>query len=233
MNFSDKLDELIRQSCEEIDALPQMQAMLSGSLSKDQYIGFLLKLYPVVSNFCPMMACAAGWCADRYDIIRRYLYDHIFEERDHEHLVLNDLRAFDVDVSGVPSRMPESPVQAMLAYNYHYASTNPVHVLGMIYVLETLAFVYGGRIAQSVSASMGRKVDQGFNFLDSHAKLDEDHTEKLNHLFLMLDQTQHLILLNSISTNFYLFKNIIGFKKKGVEQPICDAKQMNDQFVAA
>ncbi len=218
MNLLDRLDGVIRHACEEIEALPQMQAMLSGAMNRDQYIGFLLNLYPIVSNFCPTMAFAAGLCADRYDVVRRYLYDHIFEEREHEHLVLNDLRTFDVDITDIPLRIPDFPVQTMLAYNYHYASMNPVHVLGMIYVLEILAFLYGGRVAHSISVSMGRKVDEGFTFLDSHAQLDEDHTSKLKEIFTMLHKTHDTVLLNSVSTNFYLFKNIISFKKKDYVQ---------------
>lgn len=216
MNLSDRLDRITRQATDDLEALPQMQAMLSGVLGKEQYIGFLLNLYPIVSNFCPTMAFAAGHCADRYDVVRRYFYDHIFEEREHEQLVLNDLRTFDVDVSDVPSRIPSLPVQAMLAYNYHSASSNPVHVLGFIYVLEILAFLYGGKVAQSISAAMGRKVDEGFTFLDSHAQLDEDHTVKLKNLFMLLHKTHDSVLLNSVETNFYLFKNIIGFNAGGL-----------------
>ena len=216
MNLSDRLDRITQQACSDIEALPQMQAMLSGKLSREQYIAFLMNLYPIVSNFCPTMAFAAGLCADRYDGIRRYFYDHIFEEREHEHLVLNDLSAFDVEISGIPSRIPSSPVQAMLAYNYHHALSNPVHVLGFIYALEMLAFLYGGRVAQSVSAAMSRKLDDGFTFLDSHAQLDEDHTAKLKELFISLHKTHDEVLLNSVSTNFYLFKNIISFNEKDI-----------------
>ena len=233
MNLSDRLDWVTRQSCEDIELLPQMQAMLSGQLTRDQYIGFLMNLYPVVSNFFPTMAFAAGLCADRYDVVRRYLYDHIFEEREHEHLVLNDLRAFDVDVSDIPARLPEFPVQAMLAYNYHHALANPVHVLGMIYVLEVLAFLYGGRVAQSISVSMGRKMDEGFTFLDSHAQLDEDHTEKLKTLFVLLNKTHDTVLLNSVETNFYLFKNIISFKKKEPVQLMNSASDAEKFFAAS
>ncbi len=231
MNLSDLLDLITRQSCEDIEALPQMQAMLSGTLTKDHYIGFLMNLYPIVSHFCPTMAFAAGLCADRYDVVRSYLYDHIFEEREHEHLVLADLRAFDVDVSGIPARIPELPVQAMLAYNYHHATVNPVHVLGMIYVLEVLAFLYGGRVAQSISVSMGRKVDEGFTFLDSHAQLDEDHTAKLKNLFILLHKTEDAVLLNSVETNFYLFRNIIGFKRKNAVQNIHHESNVQKYFV--
>ena len=205
--------------------------MLSGELNREQYTAFLTNLYPIVSNFCPTMVFAAGLCADRYDVVRRYLYDHIFEEREHELLVLNDLSAFDVEVSDIPSRIPSPPVQAMLAYNYHYALSNPVYVLGFIYVLEILAFLYGGRVAHSVSTSMGRELDQGFTFLDSHAQLDEDHTVKLKNLFMSLNKTHDDVLLNSVETNFYLFKNIIGFNGKDRAQDTAFFPEDNGSLV--
>jgi len=232
MNISDRLDLITQHACEDIEALPQMQSMLSGALTKDQYIGFLMNLYPIVSNFCPTMAFAAGCSADRHDVVRRYLYDHIFEEREHEQLVLNDLRAFEVDVSGLSARIPELPFQAMLAYNYHHVSANPVHVLGMIYVLEFLSFLYGGRVAKAVALSMGRKADQGFSFLDSHAQLDEDHTTKLKTLFVFLNETHSILLLNSVETNFYLFKNIIGFSRKYPTQRADVESNAQEYFVA-
>ena len=61
---------------------------------------------------------------------------------------------------------------------------------------------------------MGRKLDEGFTFLDSHAQLDEDHTEKLKNLFMLLNKTHDEVLLNSVETNFYLFKNILSFNRK-------------------
>ena len=44
------------------------------------------------------MGFAIGHCADRNEEVRRYFYDHMFEEQGHEQLMLNDLRAFGVDV---------------------------------------------------------------------------------------------------------------------------------------
>lgn len=210
MSFSDRLTEITDKNCREIEIFPQMQAMLKGEMTTTQYIEFLLNLYPIVSNFCPIMGFAVGHCADKNDQVRRYLYDHMFEEMGHEQLVLGDLRAFGVDVSLVPARFPSPPVQAMLGYNYHASESNPCCVLGMIYVLEIMAFIYGGKVARSVSDSMNRVISQGFTFLDSHAELDEDHIIKLKELFLEIShEGNDRILLNSIKVNFYLFKNII------------------------
>jgi len=226
MNFSERLDLVTKEACKDIEELPQMQAMLSGTLSEEKYIGFLMNLYPVVSNFCPVMAFAAGHCADRHHSVRRYLYDHIFEEREHEHLVLGDLCAFGVDVTDIPSRSPSPPVQAMITYNFHFSGQDPIHVLGMIYVLEIMAFLYGGQVARSVSSAMGRTVTQGFTFLDSHAELDEDHTIKLKDLFNSLHTNHDKVLLNSVEVNFYLFKNIIGFKAKPLHVGECNERSL-------
>ena len=190
-----------------------MQAMLKGDLTTTQYIEFLFNLYPIVLNFCPIMGFAIGHCADKNDDLRRYFYDHMFEEQGHEQLVLSDLRAFGVDSGLVLSRFPSAPVQAMLAFNYHGSAANPVCALGMIYVLEIMAFSYGGKVARSVSAAMNRDISQGFTFLDSHAELDEDHIIKLKNLFSIIsNEATDKILLNSIKVNFYLFSNIISHK---------------------
>ena len=190
-----------------------MQAMLKGELTTTQYIEFLFNLYPIVLNFCPIMGFAIGHCADKNDDLRRYFYDHMFEEQGHEQLVLSDLRAFGVDSGLVLSRFPSAPVQAMLAFNYHGSAANPVCALGMIYVLEIMAFSYGGKVARSVSAAMNRDISQGFTFLDSHAELDEDHIIKLKNLFSIIsNEATDKILLNSIKVNFYLFSNIISHK---------------------
>ncbi len=227
MNFTDQLDLITAEAKTSIESLPQMQAMLSGDLSRVQYVDFLRNLYPIVSNFCPIMAFAAGHCADQYDEVRRYLYDHIFEEREHEQLVLADLRAFGIDTTDVPSRLPSPPVQAMLACNYRAVSVYPVHVLGMIYVLEIMAFLYGGRVAQAVSASMGRTVAEGFTFLDSHADLDEDHTIQLRNLLLAIHGDNDVLLLNSVKLNFYLFANVISFRDNTSFQQSAGLQEMS------
>ena len=93
MNFTEKLNLLTTQSQIQIEKSKKVQAMLSGSLDQQDYVKFLIVLYPIVSNFCPMMAMAAGHTADKNQQIVNYLYDHILEEKGHEQLVLNDLKA--------------------------------------------------------------------------------------------------------------------------------------------
>ena len=209
MSFSNQLIELTDISCRELESIPTIQKLLSGDVSEKHYVSFMTDIYPIVLHFCPIMAVAAGRCAQNYDVVRLYLYDHIHEEKGHEKIVLQDIASFGYTPGQVIEKMPRGSVQAMIAFNYYSALLkNPCSVLGMIYVLEFFSFLYGGRVAKAVALSMGRKADQGFSFLDSHAQLDEDHTTKLKTLFVFLNETHSILLLNSVETNFYLFKNI-------------------------
>jgi pyrroloquinoline quinone (PQQ) biosynthesis protein C len=213
MNFTEKLNLLTAQSQSQIEKSKKVQAMLAGSLAQQDYVKFLVVLYPIVSNFCPVMALAAGHAADKNQQIVNYLYDHIYEEKGHEQLVLNDLKSFEVDVTPIAELPAVPPVQAMLAFNYYSASyVHPVCVFGMMYVLEIMASVYGGRAARSLAAYLNRNSMEGFSFLDSHADLDQDHVIKLRNLFQSFtDESSQAALLNSIKMNFYLFEKIMDY----------------------
>ena len=99
----------------QMEKLPQLQAMLGGTYSKAAYVEFLVQLYPIVSNFCPLMAAAAGRCADRHTTLRQFLYEHIEHEKGHEAMVINDLEQLGYQYSDLPSINPGPAARAMLA----------------------------------------------------------------------------------------------------------------------
>ncbi len=214
MTLSSDLVALTDDHLQAIEAHPVMQAMLAGQVSQSAYADFLVRLYPIVSNFCPVMATAIGVCADRLPELRRFLYEHVQEERGHENMVLNDLRALGMaDAARVPRRRPVPPAQALLAFNYHgIANEHPGCALGMVYVLEIMSSLYGGKVAQALSRSMGLPLASGFSFLDSHASLDEDHMAELRKLLLHDDCTDaHQCILNSVDVNFHLFTDLMAY----------------------
>lgn len=217
MTLSSDLVAITDDHLQTIEAHPVMQAMLAGQVSQGAYADFLVRLYPVVSNFCPMMAAAIGVCADRLPELRRFLYEHVQEERGHEYMVMNDLRALGMaDAARVAQRRPVPPAQALMAFNYHgIATEHPATVLGMVYVLEILSSLYGGKVARALSRNMGLPLSSGFSFLDSHASLDEDHMAELRKLLLHDDCTDaHQCIVNSIDVNFHLFTDLMGYGSK-------------------
>ena len=213
MSLNGQLIEITDANRHAIESIPQLRDMLSGQFSRQRYINFLIHLYPVVSHFCPLMAAAAGRCADRYPELRNYLYEHIVEEKGHEQMVLDDLESMCFDSSMIPEQPPRPPVQAMLGFNYHGIATGDPHaVLGLVYVLEIVSSLYGGRVAEAVSRSVNLPLSQGFSFLESHAVLDDQHICELKKVMQSLQESAlEDVVLNSVRTNFYLFRQVLAY----------------------
>ena len=197
----------------DLETIPKVHSMIHHGLSTDEYRAFLHDLYHIVWHFCPVMAAAAARCDDGFKDVRYELYQRIQEEKGHESWVLEDVGAVGGDVELVRAMPPSPPVQAMIAFNYHGAEhVHPCSVLGMLYMLEVVSSVYGGRVSDSIARAMGRKVDDGgFKFLTSHAALDQDHMAKLNVLLKTIgDPGAQAAVVNSARVNFHQFGQIFA-----------------------
>jgi pyrroloquinoline quinone (PQQ) biosynthesis protein C len=195
-----------------MEKLPQLQAMLGGTYSKAAYVQFLVQLYPIVSNFCPLMAAAAGRCADRYTTLRQFLYQHIEHEKGHEAMVINDLEQLGCQYSDLPNIHSGPAARAMLAYNYHVIDrVDPHYVIGMVYVLELMSAGYASKVAQSISRAIDQPITRGFSFLDSHGTLDDDHIANVSELIQSLE-SKDLVekIVDSVDMNFYLLRQLIS-----------------------
>lgn len=199
-----------RRALEEV---PRVHAMIHHGLTLAEYRAFLHDLYHVVWHFCPVMAAAAARCSDDFRGVRYELYERIEEEKGHEAWVLEDVEAMGGDVRHVRESLPSAPVQAMIAFNYHGAErVHPCSVLGMLYMLEVVSSVYGGRVSDSIARALGRDVDAGgFRFLSSHATMDVDHMASLNKLVKTIaDPAAQRSIINSTRVNFYQFAQMFG-----------------------
>ena len=196
----------------QMEALPQLRSMLGVTYSKSSYAQFLIQLYPIVSNFCPLMAAASGRCADRHNNLRLYLYEHIAHEQGHEAMVKNDLEELGYKHDDLPGMNPGPAARVMLAYNYHAIDrVDPHYVIGMIYVLELMSAGYASNIAQSISRAIDHPVTRGFSFLDSHGTLDDDHLASLMKLIQSLESPELVEkVVDSIDMNFYLLRQLIS-----------------------
>ncbi len=196
----------------KMEALPQLQAMLGGTYSNAAYVEFLVQLYPIVSNFCPLMAAAAGRCADRHTTLRQFLYQHIEHEKGHEAMVINDLEQLGCQYSDLPNIHSGPAARAMLAYNYHVIDrVDPHYVIGMVYVLELMSAGYASKVAQSISRAIDQPITRGFSFLDSHGTLDDDHIANVSELIQSLE-SKDLVekIVDSVDMNFYLLRQLIS-----------------------
>lgn len=208
MSFFITLVELTDASRREIETIPKVHSMMHHGLKLPEYKAFLGDLYHIVWHFCPLMAAAAARCSDRFRHVRYDLYRRITEEQGHEEWVLEDLAAIGGDRSAVTQAPPSLPAQAMIGYNYYAVEhLHPLSVLGMLYALEVIASVYGGRVSEAVARSLGREVSAGgFRFLSSHATMDLDHMAELNVLVKTIEDAQAQdAIVTATRVNFHQF----------------------------
>jgi pyrroloquinoline quinone (PQQ) biosynthesis protein C len=208
MSFFITLVEMTDTSRRDLELIPKVHSMINHGLTLAEYRGFLHDLYHIVWHFCPVMSAAAARCDDRFRDVRYDLYERIEEEKGHDSWVLEDIEALGGDVRAVRETPPSPPAQAMIAFNY-YASdrVHPCSVLGMLYMLEVVSSVYGGRVSDSIARALGRNVeDGGFKFLSSHATMDLDHMAKLNRLVKTIDDAgAQNAIVNATRVNFHQF----------------------------
>jgi len=190
---------------------PRVHAMIHHGLTLQEYQAFLHDLYHIVWHFCPVMAAAAARCGEEFRGVRYALYERIEEEKGHEDWVLEDIGALGGDVAAAGSVLPSIPVQAMIAFNYYAAErVHPCSVLGMLYMLEVVSSVYGGRVSDSIARALGREAAAGgFKFLTSHATLDVDHMASLNRLLkTVADPAAQAAIIRTTNVNFHQFGQI-------------------------
>jgi len=213
MSFFFTLVENSDASRRAIESLPKVHSMMHKGLTLPEYGAFLHDLYHIVLHFCPIMAVAMAHCDDRLSRVREELRERIGEETGHEQWVMEDVVAIGGNVHRVTAMPPSAPVQAMIGFNYYAAErVHPCAVLGMLYVLEVVASVYGGKAADSIARATGRDVATGgFRFLSSHATMDAEHMAKLNVLLKTIaDPAAQAAIIDSTRVNFHQFGQLFS-----------------------
>lgn len=220
-SFFITLVELTDASRRDLETIPKVHSMVHHGLTLEEYRAFLHDLYHIVWHFCPIMAAAAARCDDGFRDVRLELYERIQEEQGHEAWVLEDIEALGGDVRAARADAPSPPAQAMIAFNYYAADrVHPCSVLGMLYMLEVISSVYGGRVSDSIARSLGRDVAQGgFRFLSSHATMDVEHMAALNRLVKTIgDASAQKAIVNATKVNFHQFGQL--FREGGPLMPV-------------
>ena len=208
MSFFITLIESSDANRRAIERMPKVHSMMHKGLTLPEYRAFLHDLYHIVWHFCPVMKTAVERCGESFAVVRSDLQERIVEETGHDAWVLDDIAAVGGDAQRARTGAPSAPVQAMIGFNYWSAErVHPCSVLGMLYVLEVIASVYGGKVADTIARANGRETSAGgFRFLSSHATMDADHMAKLNVLLKTIeDPAAQAAVINSTRVNFHQF----------------------------
>jgi pyrroloquinoline quinone (PQQ) biosynthesis protein C len=207
--------EVISQTDESrraFEAHPVVLDAVANGMPVDRYRKLLAELYHVVWHFNPTCAAAASRMTDDFAVIRQFLYKHMHDESGHEQWVLNDLEAVGVNNAAVSAYLPSTHTLTLLGYNYWSADRrHPCSVLGMMYVLEVIASVYGGPFCAAMKEVLLLQDDQGTSFINSHATLDAQHLSELKDVLnLVHSDVARASIIESIVVNFHHLMHIFA-----------------------
>ena len=191
---------------------PTVLDAVANGMTLDRYRSLLSELYSLVLHFNPGCAAAARRMSDRYPEVRSFLYEHMHEESGHEAWVLDDLEAIGAGRDAVLQWAPSPHVLAINGYNYWAADRrHPCSILGMIYVLEVIASVYGGPFSEAMRESLLLQGDRGVSFISSHASLDAEHMSQLREVLNRVeDPDAQAAVIESVLFNFHHVTNVFG-----------------------
>lgn len=167
-------------------SVPQLQAGLSGQISRATYIAYLAEAYHHVRHTTPLMRLARSGLMHK-PLLVDALDDYIAEEEGHEQWILNDIRAAGGDAEAVVARGPSAATAHMVDHAYEtLRSGNPAAFFGMVFVLEGTSIALASHGAEAVRSSLGLP-PAAFTYLTSHGALDQEHMRFFEDLVNRLD----------------------------------------------
>mgnify|MGYP001025101357 CR=1 FL=1 len=190
--------------------IPQLQAGLTGTITRDVYLAYLAQAYHHVSHTVPLMQAARARLGGRPAIVAA-LDDYIAEETGHEEWILSDIAVAGGDAAAVRASAPAPATAAMVDHAYRRIATgNAMAFFGMVYVLESVSVALATRGASAVAKNLGLP-PQAFTYLTSHGALDQDHMAFFAELVNGLDDpADRAAILGMAREMFALFGGVFA-----------------------
>jgi len=149
-----------------------------------------------------------------YDQLHQRFMDHVREERGHERILLQDLKAMGAEIHEIPELA--STAGFYQSQFYWIQHRHPLSFFGYIITLEGLALEYGTEACRRAASAHGPKAA---NFLKVHAEEDKDHTEKAFQQLesLHLDSKIEGLIIENFKLSTQLYKLMLKEAAEGNE----------------
>ncbi len=186
MPFFDRLVAETREAQARFAMVPQLQAGLTGRISRADYIAYLAQAFHHVRHTVPLMEEARARLEARPMLVEA-LDEYIAEETGHEFWILDDIDAAGGSGSVVAMTAPAPATAAMVEHAYRtIREGNPAAFFGMVYVLEGTSIAMASSGADAVRKTLGLP-PEAFRYLTSHGVLDQDHMQFFERLMNRID----------------------------------------------
>src|SRR4051812_23372876 len=111
---------------------PIVPHVISGGMTREQYITYLRETYHMVRHTPRMLALAAAKCEDHQRGLRNWFIEQTEEENGHDLFCLKDLRHLGEDAQRVVASGPLPGAWGLVCQNYFMATYgNPAGILGV------------------------------------------------------------------------------------------------------
>ncbi|WP_294262007.1 AMP-binding protein [uncultured Sphingomonas sp.] len=189
---------------------PQLQAGLTGRISRADYIAYLTQAYHHVRHTVPLMQAARERLAHKPMLVEA-LDDYIEEETGHEHWILDDIAAAGGDRYAAEWSDMAPATAAMVDHAYRtIRHHNPAAFFGMVFVLEGTSIALASNGASAVQRTLGLP-DGAFRYLTSHGALDQDHMKFFEKLMNRIDDpADQQAIVDMANAMFALFGGVFA-----------------------
>jgi len=194
---------------------PGAQRLLSGMLTRDEYVDFLIQTYHYVRWTTPLLRAAARRLRAQGGPpeLARLMAEKAGEEEGHDRWVLSDLRALgcprDIELATPPS----AAIAAYVAWNrFTVEEGSPLALLGTAYVLEFLSVRHAGvAVRNLLGAEAIPGIQKAVTFLRGHSTADVGHVAELEQVLLqMTDPEDCEAIVHSASTTRALYAGLFA-----------------------
>jgi acyl-CoA synthetase (AMP-forming)/AMP-acid ligase II/pyrroloquinoline quinone (PQQ) biosynthesis protein C len=211
-------DATVRQRVRFL-SVPQVQAGLTGTISRETYVAYLTQAYHHVRHTVPLMFEARSRLGHRPTLVGA-LDEYIAEETGHEEWILSDIAAAGGDAGSARRSRPHPATQAMVDHAYtQIREGNPLAFFGMVYVLESISVALATRGAGAVAERLGLP-PEAFTYLTSHGTLDQSHMRFFETLVNGFEDEADIAAVRDMAREIF---NLFGGMFAAIEMEPADA----------
>ena len=182
---------------------PIINKALSGTITLDEYIGFLTQAYHHVKHTIPLLMAVGARLPEEKEWLRTAIAEYIEEELGHQEWILNDIAVCGADKEAVRNGKPAYATEIMVAYAYDLANrVNPLGFFGMVHVLEGTSITTADNAASGIQKALNLP-EEAFTYLRSHGALDIEHVKFFESLMDQIESADEQQLIIRCANIFY------------------------------
>lgn len=203
MNFFNQLQAATSAERDHLLTAPVIQNSLKKTLTKEEYVAFLLQAYHHVKHTVPLLMAVGARIPEEKEWLRNAVAEYIEEELGHQEWILNDIEACGYDKEKARHSQPNIATELMVAYAYDMVQrVNPLGFFGMVHVLEGTSVTTADNAAANIRESLGLP-KKAFTYLTSHGSLDQEHVKFFEDLMNRITDTKEQALIIHCAKVFY------------------------------